>query len=137
MIYDIDSAPIGDHPTLEGSFVQGIDPLIRLLTKYNPIELNELAYNATFPVEANNSQYYKDLFAFCYDEILNSTCRMVVFDLIAGNDEKYINDGFFYLSEGSCTDTFSSPFFKTKLAQHPPVDFVENYSLFKMKVSNF
>ena len=105
------------------------DPILRLMTRYSPSELNRLAYNVMFS-DANYSE--NDRFEFCRDPILNITCRAVVFQLF-GYDEYFVNEYLYRIKNASCYDSFSNPNWNV-IEENPPVALTEEYVICTIEV---
>lgn len=110
------------YDTSDVSLYNWNDPVLRLMTRYSPSELNRLAYNIMFP-NANSSE--NDRFEFCRDPILNITCRAIVFQLL-GLDESFVNEHLYSIGNASCADSFSNPNWNV-IVENPPVSLTEEY----------
>jgi hypothetical protein len=141
LIFSISSLPEGKSPecNLFNFFVGllvydvptniGFDPLLRLMTRYSPSELNRLAYDVMF-LYADSSE--ETSFQFCRDPILNITCRAIVVQLL-NNEEFFVNEHLFRLTNASCTDSFSNPNWDV-IVENPPVSLTEEYVICTKKV---
>lgn len=103
LVYDMDVFTSSDNEAIFNE--QGIKPFLRLASKYTPQQLNRYAYDATFQ---SSGKPPASAFSFCYDDVLNKSCRAIVFDLMGGV-ESIVSNNYLELVKGSCADTFSTP----------------------------
>jgi hypothetical protein len=84
---------------------------LELAFKYDdPKELSRKAYNASYAAamydEYTDPVWRKEAFSFCYSELYNATCSLILFntyDDIAMTTSEY----YYQVKEGACNDSFT------------------------------
>jgi len=96
--------------------------LFRLVERYSHDTLTRLAYNASHPNLSDDPVKRRAAFEFCYDEVTGRGCSIVTYHVQRSSST--INDYFFFVPNGSCSDSFSTPYWQSTI---PPAPLEESY----------